>query len=75
MKTDALTPIEGKILVGRGSANKIGMIAGIAPPFNTSTSLSAGFDFAQCRLRAQHDNYLDLIEANGFDRRNFSDYI
>jgi hypothetical protein len=30
MKTDTIAPIEGKILVGRGSANKIGMIAGIA---------------------------------------------
>jgi hypothetical protein len=67
MKTDALAPIEGKILVGRGSTNKIGMIAGIAPPFNTSTSLSAG--------SAQGDNYLDLIKTDGFDWGNFSDYI
>jgi hypothetical protein len=35
MKTDVLAPIEGKILVGRGSANKIGMIAGIASDDST----------------------------------------
>jgi hypothetical protein len=33
MKTDPIAPIEGKTLVCRCSANKIGMIAGIAPNY------------------------------------------
>jgi hypothetical protein len=33
MKTDTITPIEGKILVCRCSVNKIGMIAGITPNY------------------------------------------
>jgi hypothetical protein len=36
MKTTALALIEGKILMGRRSAHKIGMIAGIAPDFETN---------------------------------------
>jgi hypothetical protein len=33
MKTKALALIEGKILMSRRSAHKIGMIAGLAPDF------------------------------------------
>jgi hypothetical protein len=44
MKTKTLALIEGKILMSRRSAHKIGMIAGIAPDFeytkNTKSRLS-----------------------------------
>jgi hypothetical protein len=41
MKTDAIAPIEGKILVCRCSANKIGMMAGIAPNYLDLNSIKA----------------------------------
>jgi hypothetical protein len=40
MKTDAIAPIKGKILDCRCSANKIGMIAGIALKKNRTTKLN-----------------------------------
>jgi hypothetical protein len=36
MKINTLALIEGKILMSRRSAHKIGMIAGIAPDFETN---------------------------------------
>ena len=43
MKTNTLALIEGKILMSRRSAHKIGMIAGLAPDFEYARDIKSDY--------------------------------